>query len=66
MYGNLPKITDTLMIRRLRFIGHCWRKKDEVISDLLTLGTKARRKKERKTSNNICRPAAKRYWFEHC
>ena len=23
------------MIRRLRFIGHCWRKKDEVISDLL-------------------------------
>ena len=35
LYGNLPKITDTLMIRGLRFIGHCWRKKDEVISDLL-------------------------------
>ena len=35
LYGNLPKITDTLMIRRLRFIGHCWRKKDEGISDLL-------------------------------
>ena len=35
LYGNLPKITDTLMIRRLRFIGHCWRKKDEVISELL-------------------------------
>ena len=35
LYGNLPKITDTLTIRRLRFIGHCWRKKDEVISDLL-------------------------------
>ena len=34
-YGNLPKITDTLMIRRLQFIGHCWRKKDEVISELL-------------------------------
>ena len=33
LYGNLPKITDTLMIRRLRFIGQCWRKKDEVISD---------------------------------
>ena len=27
LYGNLPKITDTLMIRRLRFIGHCWKKK---------------------------------------
>ena len=35
LYGNLPKITDTLTIRRLRFLGHCWRKKDEVISDLL-------------------------------
>ena len=35
LYCNLPKITDTLMIRRLRFIGHCWRKKDAVISDLL-------------------------------
>ena len=35
LYGNLPNITVTLMIRRLRFIGHCWRKKDEVISDLL-------------------------------
>ena len=35
LYGNLPKITDTLMIRKLRFIGHCWRRKDEVISELL-------------------------------
>ena len=31
-----------------------------------TLGTKAWRKKERKTSNNIYRPAAKWYWFQHC
>ena len=35
LYGNLPKITDTLKIRRLRFIGHCWRRKDEVLSELL-------------------------------
>ena len=35
LYSNLPKIIDTLMIRRPQFIGHCWRKKDEVISDLL-------------------------------
>ena len=35
LYGNLPKITDTLMIRRLRFVGHCWGKKDEVISEQL-------------------------------
>ena len=29
------KFIKRMMIRRLRFIGHCWRKKDEVISDLL-------------------------------
>ena len=34
LYGNLPKITDTLKIGRLRFIVHCWRRKDEVISEL--------------------------------
>ena len=37
LYRNLPKITDTLMIRRLECIGHCWRKQDEVISHLLIL-----------------------------
>ena len=26
LYGNLPKITDALKERRLRFIGHVWRK----------------------------------------
>ena len=35
LYGKLPKVTDTLKIRRLRFIGHSWRRKDEVISKLL-------------------------------
>ena len=28
LYGNLPKIKDTLMIKRLRFIGHCRRRKE--------------------------------------
>ena len=35
LYNKLPNITDTLRNRRLRFIGHCWRRKDEVISELL-------------------------------
>ena len=65
LYGNLPKITDTLMIRRLRFIGHLEKKGwgDKLTT---TLRTNARRKKDRKTSINICRAAAKWYWFEHC
>ena len=32
LHGNLPKITDTLRIRSLRFVGNCWRRKDELIS----------------------------------
>ena len=33
--GHLPKITDTMKIRRLWFIGHCWRRKEEVTSEPL-------------------------------
>ena len=32
LHGNLPKITGTLRIRRLWFVGHCWRQKVELIS----------------------------------
>ena len=34
LYGNLVQIT--LMIKeRARFVGHCYRSKDEVVSDLI-------------------------------
>ena len=35
LYGSLPKISKTIKERRLRFAGHCWRRKDEIISKLL-------------------------------
>ena len=35
LYGDLPKISDTLKERRLRFIGHVWRKNDEIVQKLL-------------------------------
>ena len=35
LYGNLQKISDTLRTRRLRFIGHSWRRKNEIISKVL-------------------------------
>ena len=34
-YGDLPSITKTIQIRRTRHAGHCWRSKDELISDVL-------------------------------
>ena len=35
LYGHLPPITKTIQARRTRPAGHCWRSKDELISDVL-------------------------------
>ena len=35
LHGHLPSITKTIHARRTRHAGHCWRSKDEVISDVL-------------------------------
>ena len=35
MYGHLPPITKTIQVRRTRHAGHCWRSRDELISDVL-------------------------------
>ena len=33
--GHLPPITKTIQVRRTRHVGHCWRSRDELISDVL-------------------------------
>ena len=35
LYGHLPPITKTIQVRRTRNAGHCWRRKDELVSDVL-------------------------------
>ena len=35
LYGHLLPITKTIQVRRTRQTGHCWRSKDELISDVL-------------------------------
>ena len=35
LYGHLPPITKTIQARRTRHAGHCWKSKDELISDVL-------------------------------
>ena len=35
IYGHLPPVTKTIQVRRTRKAGHCWRSKDELISDVL-------------------------------
>ena len=35
LYSHQPPITETIKIRRTRHVGHCWRSRDELISDVL-------------------------------
>ena len=35
LYGHLPPVTKIIQVRRTRHAGHCWRSKDELISDVL-------------------------------
>ena len=35
LYSHPPPITKTIQVRRTRHAGHCWRSRDELISDVL-------------------------------
>ena len=35
LYGHLPSTMKTIQVRWTRHAGHCWRSRDELISDLL-------------------------------
>ena len=35
LFGHLPPITKTIQVRQTRHAGHCWRSRDELISDVL-------------------------------
>ena len=35
LYGHLPPITKNIQVRRNRHAGHCWRSRNELISDVL-------------------------------
>ena len=35
MYGHLPPISKTIKVSQTRHVKHCWRNKDELISDIL-------------------------------
>ena len=53
LYGHLPPITKTIQVRRTRHAGHCWRSKDELISDVLLWTPHIWPCKSRTTSSNL-------------
>ena len=65
LYGHLPPITTTIQYRRTRHAGHCWRSKDELLSDVLLwilaysqakAGRPARTYKQQLCKNTGCSP----------
>ena len=54
LYGHQPLITKTILVRRTRHAGQCWRNRDELTSDILlwTL-SHGRAKAGRPTRTNI-------------
>ena len=61
LYGHLPPITKTIQIRRTRHAGHCWRSRDELISDVLqwtpTYGRAKAVRPARKYIQQLCEDA---------
>ena len=54
LYGHLPPIMKTIQVRRTRQAGHCWRSRDELLSDvLLWTPTYGRAKAGRPARTNI-------------
>ena len=58
LYGHLPPITKTIQVRRTRHAGHCWRSRDELISDVLrwnpTYGQAKKRRPARTYIQQLC------------
>ena len=55
LYGHLPPITKTIQVRRTRHAGHCWRSKDELISDVLLWTPAYDQAKARHTNRSFVR-----------
>ena len=54
LYDHLPPITKTIKIRRTRHAGHCWRSRDELISDALLYGPNMAEQKQDDQLENTC------------
>ena len=46
LYGNTPKISSTIRQQRMRFAGHCWRSKEELIAAVLLWNPKHGKRSE--------------------
>ena len=57
LYGHLPPISNTIQTRRARHVGHCWRSKGELISDVLMRTTSLGRARVKRPARTYLRGA---------
>ena len=55
LYSHLPPITKTIKVRLTRHAGHCWRSRDEIISDVHLHGQAKARGPARNYIRQICK-----------
>ena len=53
LYENIPKISSSIRQQRMRFAGHCWRSKEELIADCTSLESQTREEITGSTKENI-------------
>ena len=53
LFGHLSPITKTIKVRRTRHVGHCWRSREELISDVLLWTPSYGRAKTGRPSSNL-------------
>ena len=61
LYGHLPPIMKTIQARQTSHAGHCWRSKDELVSDVFLWTPRIWSIKSRMTSSNI--HTAAMWWY---
>ena len=66
LHGHLPPITKTIKIRLTRYAGHCWRRKDELISNELLWTPSHGRAKAGCPARTYIRNASRRAGRKQC
>ena len=65
LYGHLPPITKTIQVRRTRYEGHCWRSRNELISDVLLWTPTYGRAKAERPARTYVKQLCEETWCSH-
>ena len=62
LYDHLPNAITTIRERRMRFSGHCWRHKEELVADTFLWQPQTRNDLHRTPSEDLRWPTTRGHW----